>query len=228
MPFEPDVLASKSTNVDHLEEIRLPGLDWHGQVLRVVEKHGLGNRFGAPWVRAVDELRKPHLHLLMVPIRDREREALVIFVRKVRIRDDERCSKTVWVLPLVVGVVPVGARLRDLHAVSQLSSLSWYAYIEIVSELRTWRDWTLRNLGRAVHVRGPVHVEAVEVKGGGLVAELVIDIDNDAIALRRCHDWQGPLAVDANGWPLEKPIWVRPDPGDVKVVGDGRCFCEGQ
>lgn len=80
---------------------------------------------------------------------------------------------------------------------------------------------------RAIHLVGAVHVDAVEVQGGGLVTELVVDIDNDTVALGGPHDGQRPLPIDANGRPLEGAIWVRPDPGDVEVVSDGRCFTEG-
>ena len=37
VPLEPDVLASECANVDHVKEIRFPGLDWYGEVLRIVE-----------------------------------------------------------------------------------------------------------------------------------------------------------------------------------------------
>lgn len=35
--LEPDILASEGTNVDGIEEIRLSGLDGHGEVLCVIE-----------------------------------------------------------------------------------------------------------------------------------------------------------------------------------------------
>ena len=67
----------------------------------------------------VDELGDPDLHLVVVPIRDREGEALVIVVGKVRVGDDEWCTKTIWVLSLVVRVIPVGTRLSELWEVSE-------------------------------------------------------------------------------------------------------------
>jgi hypothetical protein len=105
-------------------------------------------------------------------------------------------------------------------------SLAGAHYGEIVGELRSGRNRALRNLTGTVHLGGPVHEKAVEMEGGALVAELIIDIDDDLVANGGGHDGQWPLAVDANGWPLEHAIWVGSDPGDVEVVGDGRCFCD--
>ena len=53
----------------------------------------------------------------MVPVRDRQDELLIIFVWEVWIADDEGGSKTIWVLSLVVGMIPVTSRLGDLRTV---------------------------------------------------------------------------------------------------------------
>ena len=82
----------------------------------------------------------------------------------------------------------------------------------------------MRDLTRPVHIGCPIHEDAVEVQRGGLVTELVLDVDDDLVALSRPHDGQRPLPVDANGRPLEHAIGVGPDPGDVEIVGDGSCF----
>lgn len=107
-------------------------------------------------------------------------------------------------------------------------SLSGEHYGEVVGEFRAGLNRALSNLGGTVHVVGPVHEEAVEVESGALVAELILDIDDELVANSGSHNRQWPLAVDANGWSLEQSIWVGSNPGDVEVVGHGRCFCDGE
>jgi hypothetical protein len=38
----------------------------------------------------------------------------LILVRKLRVTDDEGCSKTIRILSFVMGMIPVGARLVNL------------------------------------------------------------------------------------------------------------------
>lgn len=66
-------------------------------------------------------------------------------------------------------------------------------------------------------MRGAIHVETVEMQTGGLVTQLVIDIDNDPIP-NSCGDvryW--PLPVNANGRAREA-IWLGCDPGDIEII----------
>lgn len=64
----------------------------------------------------------------MIPICKSENDFLIVLalVRRVRVRDDERATKTIWVLSLDVGVIPVSSRLSYLVEVSLGSnSLNW-------------------------------------------------------------------------------------------------------
>lgn len=82
----------------------------------------------------------------------------------------------------------------------------------------------MRNLSRAIHFRCTIHEQAMEMKSGGLISQLIVDIDDDLIADSRRHYWQRPLIVDADGWSLEGAIRVCSDPGDVEIVG-ACCRC---
>ena len=188
MALKPDVLTRKSTNVDDVEEIRLPWLNWDGQVLRIIEQRGLRDRLGSSGIGFVDEGRNEGLHLIMIPVRDGKNKFLIILVREIWVADDEGCSKTIWVLSLVVGMIPVTSGLRDLTC--QLSRGHGFGdtYGEVVGELGSSRDTTLRDLSWAVHFRGAVHEEAVEMESRGLVPQLIIDVDDDLIAFGRGHD----------------------------------------
>ena len=55
---------------------------------------------------------------------------------------------------------------------------------------------------------------------GRLVAEVVVDVDNDGVVDVGVDGRDGPLAVDANGLALKGAVWVGRDPSDGKVVGD--------
>lgn len=92
---------------------------------------------------------------------------------------------------------------------------------EVVSERFAWWNRALADPGRPVHVRGPVHEKAVEMERGRLVAQLVVDIDDDAVSYVGLNAWNRPLAVDADDGPLMRAIWIRRDPSDVEVVCDG-------
>lgn len=59
------------------------------------------------------------------------------------------------------------------------------------------------------------------MKAGGFIAERVLHVDDDAIALCRGDGGDGPLAVDANDGPNVLSVRIRIDPRHVKIVRDG-------
>lgn len=188
--LEPDILTRKRAYVDDLEEIGLPRLNRHRQVLGIVEEDSLRNGLRTGWVGLVDELWDQDLHLLVIPVRDREREPLVILVREIWITDDQRSPEAVRVLSFVVRVIPVSAWLIDLvHQLVLSARLVKLSHGEIIGKLGSRRNSTLRHLSWAIHLSGAVHEQAMEVEGCGLIAQLIVDIDNDSIANRRRHYW---------------------------------------
>lgn len=102
------------------------------------------------------------------------------------------------------------------------------SYSEVVFEGVAWRNFALRHAHRAVHVRGAVHEEAVKVQRGRLVAKLVVDIDDNAIANVCLNARNGPLVVDANDGTRERSVWVGRDPSDVEVIVDSGRTGEAQ
>lgn len=65
---------------------------------------------------------------------------------------------------------------------------------------------------------GTIHIEAMEMQSGGLVTQLVVNIDNDPVPNSGgdVRDW--PLPIDANGRAREA-VWLGRDPGDIEVIG---------
>lgn len=102
------------------------------------------------------------------------------------------------------------------------------SYGKVVFEGVTGRNLALRHTDRAVHVRGAVHEETVKVQRGGLVAKLVVDIDDNAIANIGLDARNGPLVVDANDGTRKGSVWVGRDPSDVEVIVDGGRTGEAQ
>ena len=94
------------------------------------------------------------------------------------------------------------------------------AYGEVVGHGVARRNGALGDLEGAVHLVGAILEEAVEVQRGGLIAEIVVDVDNDGVVDVGVDGRDGPLAVDANGLALKGAVWVGRDPSDGKVVGD--------
>lgn len=118
--FEPDVLGSKGTHVDHAEEVRLPRLHWHLEVPRVVEESIVGDGFGATRISLVDESGQEIGHLAMVPIRDGQDKLFVVLILEgvIWVVDNDRSPEAIGVLPPNMTMIPVGARLVDLSKVS--------------------------------------------------------------------------------------------------------------
>lgn len=63
---------------------------------------------------------------------------------------------------------------------------------------------------------------------GRLVAQLVVDIDDNAIANVGLNARNGPLVVDANDGTRKRSVWVGCDPSDVEVIVDGGRTGEAQ
>ena len=70
-------------------------------------------------------------------------------------------------------------------------------------------------------MRGAILEKTMEMQRGGLVAQLIVDIDGNILSKRGSHHWWWPLIVDSNRRSLEQTIGIRSDPGDVEVVGYG-------
>lgn len=58
------------------------------------------------------------------------------------------------------------------------------------------------------------------VKADRVISELVVDIDDQAIALGDIDGRDWPLSIDTDGRPVEQTIRVGRDPGYVVVVDD--------
>lgn len=63
-----------------------------------------------------------------------------------------------------------------------------------------------------------VHVEAVEMQRGGLVAQVVVGVDDDPVTNVDLDTRNRPLAVDSNNWTLVGTVRVSSDPANVEVI----------
>lgn len=66
----------------------------------------------------------------------------------------------------------------------------------------------------------------MEMKTTSLVAELILDVDDDPIPDSSGDGRYRPLSVDANDWARE-PIWLSYYPSDVEVVSHGSTIAKG-
>ena len=71
-------------------------------------------------------------------------------------------------------------------------------------------------------MRRPLHEETMEMQGRGLVAQLVIDVHDDAVANVHDHRRQRPCPIDANDGPHEGAVRVGEYPGHIEVICDRR------
>lgn len=116
MTLEPNMLTSKSSYIDEMEQIRLARLDGYGKVLGIVHEGTIWNRLRASWVCLIEELWNQDLHFIVVPIRERNSHFSIglVLVWKIWVGNDKRSSETIWVLSLVVGMIPICAGLISL------------------------------------------------------------------------------------------------------------------
>ena len=96
------------------------------------------------------------------------------------------------------------------------------AHLEVVSDRLSWRYAALSRSNWAIHMSRTVHVQAMKMQAGGLVPELVQNVDNNLIANSRRDVRYRPFAVYANDWTWKRTIRIRGHPGDIEVVCDCR------
>ena len=75
----------------------------------------------------------------------------------------------------------------------------------------------MRHAGRPIHVGSPILKEAVEMQTGALVLQVVVDMNDDLIALVGIKNRWRPLPIDTYHGPLES-IRTASDPADGEVV----------
>lgn len=114
--LNPEILSSKSTKIDQSQEIRLAGLHWNLEVLRLIHESSLRNRLSTSRVSLAKELGEQGLHLIMVPVGKRHDNLLIVFPleRRLWVVNDEISSKTIRILTLGMRVIPVGSSLSNL------------------------------------------------------------------------------------------------------------------
>jgi hypothetical protein len=61
----------------------------------------------------------------------------------------------------------------------------------------------------------------MEMQGGGLIPQLVVEVDDDPVPDGGVDDGDGPLTVDANDGTFIQTIWIGGHPGDIEVIGLG-------
>lgn len=74
-------------------------------------------------------------------------------------------------------------------------------------------------------MRRSCHVNSMKVEAGTLIDQLVVDVDNDIVALGDDHWWRRPLIVDANDLAFVPEVRISSGPGDVPVEGYCGSIC---
>lgn len=94
------------------------------------------------------------------------------------------------------------------------------SYGKVISEGASRRDFALGDPSRAIHVIRAVHVDTMEMQAGTLGLELVVDVDDDTVALGDVDGGGRPLAIDADGVATMSCIRIGRDPGHVEIIGN--------
>ena len=187
MAIKLNILAGDCSHIDDTEQACLA---WdHGKldVLSPVDKIAVGNRLRTTVVVSVrdrlvvvDQVRC----LLMVVICQGDRDILIDGpIRRSGILDNERAAETIDVLTTMVAVVPVCA---DLHR------------SKLVNERRSRGNRALRDKGWPIFERGVPLEDAVEVNRRALVSKVVVDVENQNVAVIQHNGGRRPLSVHPN------------------------------
>lgn len=64
-----------------------------------------------------------------------------------------------------------------------------------------------------------VLVEPVEVQACALVAQIIVEIDNNVVAHIHLNQWQRPFSIDTNHSPLHHAVGIGHDPCRREIVG---------
>lgn len=220
MTLEPEILCSECSHIDYAEHVRLARLHVNTQVLGFVHQGRVWNRLSTGWIGIADKPTEQTWHLIMVPIREGQHQFLIVlvFVRRVRVRNDQGPSKSVWILSRIMGVVPVGPRLIDLMTVRRgLQEMVEAAYLEFVNERSSDGDRALGNANRSIHMGSAIMIQTVEMQTRRLVAQVVLDVDDKLIPNSRSDLGYRPLPVDADSWAREA-IRLSGHPSNVEVI----------
>ena len=119
MRINPDVGLGEGGQRHETEQIRLVRLDREGGLAgrQIVQKSRVRDGFGAIWRLLHAQIFRDEVwHLIVIPVRESQDQLAIDLVRKrsVRIMNDQRAAKPVWVLSAVVGMVPVRPWLINL------------------------------------------------------------------------------------------------------------------
>lgn len=93
-----------------------------------------------------------------------------------------------------------------------------FSYCKVVCKGCARGNGALNHTSRTIHVVASVHVEAVEMQRGGLVAQVVVGIDDDPVTNVDLDTRNRPLAIDSNNWTLVGTVRVSSDPANVEVI----------
>jgi hypothetical protein len=145
--------------------------------------------------------------------------------------NNKRTAEAIRVLAVDMRMVPVCTRLVNLNmsAEDTCSTRAW-THSEIISERRTRRNTTLSNANNSVHLVRAIHEKAVKVQRSALIAEVIVQADDDSVADSGFYARNWPLSIDTDNRSRVKTVRVPEDPAYIEVIGAqlGRCRTQEQ
>ncbi len=241
---EVKVKRSETGHVDNTQTVRLTGFKGKSSILaeaRQVRSSGssvgrmskvnetrFGDGFGTGRILAVHELVFDKIGVVaVIPIAKDDGEVIVVAVvligRVIRV-DDDRSTKTVGVLIVVVGVDPESTHL--------LATLCWRSrrVERLVGKALTRWDGALRDSNGTIKVTSTVEEHAVGVERGSYArVEIVGGSDAKSIGSIDVDDGRRPCTIDADNVPWLETVWVDiGNPVDVPVLLNDGSVSEGK
>lgn len=132
------------------------------------------------------------------------------------------------------------SELHDSMPISLLPIGSGLLDGKVVRKARAWRDATLCDTNRAIHLVGAVLEKAMEMDAGTLISELlyismidkassmqcnmtylVAHISDNSVAFCEVEQRKWPLTVDTHDGTLSHSIRVGSNPSDIPIKCDG-------
>lgn len=120
-----------------------------------------------------------------------------------------------------MGMIPISPWLFDLRIVNVRKRVNCSfarTHLKVICERTPWRNGTLRDTNRSVHMRGSILIQAMKVKTCGLIPKVIYHVDNNTVSNVGCDIRDGPLTIDAHHWPFECAIRICSNPPNSEII----------
>ena len=104
MAFDPKILTGKSAHINDTEHVSLSRFDWRLEIDSVIHEGSIWYWLSSCWVSDTDEALHEVWYMVVIPVGYRQYSLFIVLslIRRVRIIDNQRSTKTIGILSNLV------------------------------------------------------------------------------------------------------------------------------